>query len=209
MKDFLESLEIGENKVKLSKEEIKSILAENGKAIKTETEKIENKYKADIDDYKSTIDDLKNKIEKAPKSDEMESLKSKIADYEQKEADRVAKEKAKAEDDILTKNINEVFGDKKFVNDYTKNSIINEIKTALKDSANVGKSAKDLFEELTKDKEGIFENPNKPADMADVNAKVFNNIDKEAFNKMGYKERLNLKVENPELFEELNNSQDK
>ena len=138
----------------------------------------------------------------------MESLKQQIADYEAKEADRVAKEKAKAEDDILTKNINEVFGDKKFVNDYTKNSIVNEIKTALKDSANVGKSAKDLFEEITKDKEGIFDNPNKAPDMAGVNTKVFDNVDKEAFNKMGYKERVELKAENPELFEQLNNSKE-
>lgn len=208
MKDFLESLEIGEGKIKLSKEEIKSILAENGKAIKTETEKVESKYKQDIDDYKTTIDDLKNKIEKAPKSDEMESLKKQIADYEAKEADRVAKEKAKAEDDILTKNINEAFGDKKFVNDYTKNSIINEIKTALKDSANAGKSAKDLFEEITKDKEGIFDNPNKPADMTGTNENVFGKIDKTAFDKMGYKERIELKQENPDLFEQLNNSKD-
>ena len=54
-----------------------------------------------------------------------------------------------------------MFGDKKFVNEYTKNAIISDIKTALKDSNNAGKSAKDLFEELTKDKEGIFDNPNK------------------------------------------------
>ena len=63
-----------------------------------------------------------------------------------------AKAKAKAEDDALTKNIISVFGDKKFVNDYTKNAIIGDIKTALKDSNNAGKSAKDLFEELTKDR---------------------------------------------------------
>ena len=60
----------------------------------------------------------------------------------------------------LTKNITSAFGDKKFVNEYTKNAIISDIKTALKDSNNAGKSAKDLFEELTKDKDGIFSNPN-------------------------------------------------
>ena len=72
-----------------------------------------------------------------------------------------AQAKAKAEDDALTKNITSAFGDKKFVNEYTKNAIISDIKNALKDSNNAGKSAKDLFEELTKDKEGIFDNPNK------------------------------------------------
>ena len=58
MKDFLENLEIGENKVKLSQEEIKSILAEHGKSVKTETEKVENKMRKENEDFrerKSTI----------------------------------------------------------------------------------------------------------------------------------------------------------
>lgn len=166
MNDFLESLEIGDNKIKLSKEEIKSILAEHGKSIKTETEKLENKYKKDIEEYKTTIDNLKGQIEKAPKSDELENLKNTIADMEAKEQQRIADEKAKKDDEILTNNIIEAFGDKKFVNDYTKNAIINDIKNGLKDANNGGKSAKDLFEEYTKDKSDIFANPNQVQDMA-------------------------------------------
>ena len=204
MKGFLEELEIGEGKVKLSKEEIKSIIAKHGEYIKTETEKVEKQYKDEINEYKSTIDDLKEQIKNAPKSDELESLKEKIADYEQKEADRVAKQKAKEEDDILTKNIVEVIGDKKFVNDYTKNSIINEVKTALKDNANLGKSAKDLFEQITNGKDGIFANPNQVIDMPSVDENVETTISKEDFNKMGYKERLELKSSNPELFKKYN-----
>ena len=204
MKGFLEELEIGEGKVKLSKEEIKSIIAKHGEYIKTETEKVEKQYKEEISEYKSTIDDLKEQIKNAPKSDELESLKGKIADYEQKEADRVAKQKAKEEDDILTKNIVEVIGDKKFVNDYTKNSIINEVKIALKDNANLGKSAKDLFEQITNGKDGIFANPNQVIDMPSVDENVETTISKEDFNKMGYKERLELKSSNPELFKKYN-----
>ena len=165
MNEFLENLEIGEGKIKLSKEEIKSILAEHGKSIKVETEKVENKLKKDIEEYKTTIDDLKQKIEKAPKSDELENLKNTIADMEAKEQQRIAEEKAKKDDEILTNNIIEAFGDKKFINDYTKNAIINDIKKGLKDENNGGKSAKDLFEEYTKDKSDIFANPNKMPDM--------------------------------------------
>ena len=204
MKGFLEELEIGEGKIKLSKEEIKSIIAKHGEYIKTETEKVEKQYKEEISEYKSTIDDLKEQIKNAPKSDELESLKGKIADYEQKEADRIAKQKAKEEDDILTKNIVEVIGDKKFVNDYTKNSIINEVKAALKDNANLGKSAKDLFEQITNGKDGIFANPNQVIDMPSVDENVETTISKEDFNKMGYKERLELKSSNPELFKKYN-----
>lgn len=204
MKDFLEELEIGEGKVKLSKEEVKSIIAKHGEYIKIETEKVDNKYKEQLASNKATIDDLKAQIEKAPKSDDMENLKSKIAEYEQKEADRTAQEKAKAEYDILTRNINEAVGEKKFVNDFTKNAIIDEIKTALKDSANMGKSAKDLFEEITKDKQGIFENPNPQKDMPGVDDNVENAVSKDDFDKMGYKERLELKQSNPELFNKYN-----
>lgn len=147
MREFLRGLE-------LDKETIDTIMAEHGKLIteaKEKTQELENKVK----DYETKIGELSSKAESNTKvQEELNNLKKSIAENE-------AKAKAKAEDEILTKNITSVFGDKKFVNDYTKNAIVNDIKTALKDSNNVGKSAKDLFEELTKDKEGIFDNPNK------------------------------------------------
>lgn len=146
MREFLKGLD-------LDKETIDTIMAEHGKLIteaKEKTQELENKVK----DYESKIDELGSKAETNTKvQEELDNLKKSIAENE-------AKAKAKAEDEILTKNITSAFGDKKFVNDYTKNAIVNDIKTALKDSSNAGKSAKDLFEELTKDKEGIFSNPN-------------------------------------------------
>lgn len=158
LKDYLENLEIGENKVKLSKEDIKGILAESGKIVTTETDKIK-------EEYKTTIEDLKKQVENAPNSEEMEILKNKIADYEQKETERIEEEKAKARDEILNNNINEVIGEKKFINDYTKNAIVNELKSALNDEANTGKSIKDLFENITKDHNDIFMNEQQFQDM--------------------------------------------
>lgn len=168
MKDFLENLEIGENKVKLSQEEIKSILAEHGKSVKTETEKVENNMKKENEDLKATIDDLKEQVNKAPKSDEIESLKSKIAEYETKEKERKEEEDKKIFEENLNKNVLEAIGDKEFVNERTKNAIINEVKTALQDKANVGKSAKDIFEAITKDSTDIFKNKNELKDMPDI-----------------------------------------
>lgn len=168
MKDFLENLEIGENKVKLSQEEIKSILAEHGKSVKTETEKVENNMKKENEDLKATIDDLKEQINKAPKSDEIESLKSKIAEYETKEKERKEEEDKKIFEENLNKNVLEAIGDAEFVNERTKNAIINEVKTALQDKANVGKSAKDIFETITKDSTDIFKNKNELKDMPDI-----------------------------------------
>ena len=179
MKDFLESLEIGEGKIKLSKEEVKMILAEHGKSVKTETEKVESKLGKDIEEYKTTIDDLKMQIQNAPKSDEIENLKQTIADMEAKEQKRLEEEKAKRDDEILTNNIIEAFGDKQFVNEYTKNAIINDIKQGLKEANNGGKSAKDLFEEYTKDKSDIFANPNQVQDMEGMGDSEENNNIKE------------------------------
>lgn len=168
MNDFLEKLEIGENKIKLSQEEIKSILSEHGKSIKVETEKVKNNMQKENDDLKKTIDDLKIQIDKAPKSDEIESLKSKIADYETKEKERKEEEDKKIFEENLNKNVLEAIGDAEFVNERTKNAIINEVKTALQDKANVGKSAKDIFETITKDSTDIFKNKNELKDMPDI-----------------------------------------
>lgn len=165
MKDFLEELEIGEGRVKLSKEEIKSILAKHGDYIKIETEKVDNKYKDQLEDNRNTISELKAQIENSPKTDEMESLKNKIADYEQKEADRIAKQKAEEEDKILTENINALFEGKTFTSEYARNGLLNDIKSSLNKPENKGKGIQELFDEITKDKSDIFASPNQIKDM--------------------------------------------
>jgi len=179
MNGFLESLEIGENKVKLSKEEIKSIMEKHGEYIKTETNKVEEKYKTQIENNKNTIEELKTQIEKAPKTDELESLKNKIADYEQKEADRVAKEKAEQEEKILNDNINALFEGKTFTSEYARTGLLNDIKQGLSKPENKGKGIQDLFNELTKDKTDIFTNPNQVKDMASMGDSEENNKTKE------------------------------
>lgn len=181
MREFLRGLEFDD-------ETVDTIMAEYGKLVTKDKEEIQN-LKGQIASLKeSSGADWKTKFEELD------------AQIKKQEADKTAKEK----DDMLTSNINQAFGDKKFVNDFTKNAIVNEIKTALNDSANAGKSAKDLFEEITKDKTDIFVNPNQLQDMPGIDDNVDNAITKEAFNKMGYKERLELKQSNPELFKKYN-----
>lgn len=172
MKDYLEKLEIGEEG--LTKEQIKGIIAEASKMTTNEVTKAKAELESQIAEKDKTIKDLGDKIKSAPSSDELESLKTKITEYEQNETKRIEAEKIKAEDVALTNNIMSVIEGKKFVNDYTKNAIINDIKSSLKDTNNAGKSAKDLFEELTKDKDGIFEPENKleTPPMGEVEKKV-------------------------------------
>lgn len=183
MREFLRGLE-------LEPEMIDTIMAEYGKLVTKDKEEIQS-LKGDILSLRETS---KNAIELQDKYNEL---------TKQIEQDN-AKKKAEAEEDVLNRNINDVIGDRKFVNDYTKNSVINEIKTALKDEANTGKSAKDLFNEITEGKNDLFLNPNQIVDMPNVNEGVENVVTKDAFDKMGYQERLDFKQSNPELFQKYN-----
>jgi DNA repair exonuclease SbcCD ATPase subunit len=158
-REFLRSIE------GLSDEAIDKIMAENGKdveAIKgklTATEAELQKSKESFAQYEAKIAELESKSSSNTElKKQFEELQAKVA------AEKEAAEKAKA-DETLTNNIITAFGDKKFVNDYTKKSLIAEIKEALAKPENTGKGIEKIFTELTKDKEGIFENPNRPPDM--------------------------------------------
>lgn len=154
MREFLKGLE-------LDKETIDTIMAEHGKLIteaKEKTQELENKVK----DYESKIGELSSKAETNAKvQEELDKLKTQIAE----------EKKQKEQEDLeatLNKNVLEAIGDAEFVNERTKNAIINEVKAALQDKANVGKSAKDIFETITKDSTDIFKNKNELKDMPDI-----------------------------------------
>lgn len=185
MREFLKGLE-------LDSEMIDTIMAEYGKLV--------TKDKEELQDLKGQILSLQETSKNAiDLQDKYEELTRQI---EQDNAEK----KAKAEQEILNKNILDAIGNRQFVNEYTKNSVMNEIKNALLDEANVGKSAKDLFEEITKGKDDLFSNPNViQLDMPSVDETVDNVITKEAFDKMSYKERVELKESNPALFNKYNN----
>lgn len=154
MREFLKGLE-------LDKETIDTIMAEHGKLIteaKEKTQELENKVK----DYETKIGELSSKAETNTKiQEELDTLKKQIAE----------EKKQKEQEDLeatLNKNVLEAIGDAEFVNERTKNAIISEVKTALQDKANVGKSAKDIFETITKDSTDIFKNKNELKDMPDI-----------------------------------------
>ena len=197
-RDFLKNLG-------LEDENIDKIMAELGKEVNADKSKLSdleeklNSAKESIETYKTKITELESVKDDSSKiQQELDNLKQQIADKE-------AEEKAKKDDEILTNNIIASFGDKQFINDYTKNAIISDIKKALKDENNAGKSSKDIFEEITNGKDEIFANPNQfIPNMSGVDETMENSVSKEAFEKMGYKERLELKQSNPELFNKYN-----
>ena len=79
--------------------------------------------------------------------------------YKQAEAERKKAEKEAETDQILTAAAEQALEGKEFINDYTRAHFVAELKKAIADPANKGKSPAKLFEAMTKDADGIFKNP--------------------------------------------------
>ena len=150
----------------IDKETEDKIMAEYGKDIqeeKAEQARIQNdlaEANKTIEMYKTQMTELEKKAgDNADVKKQLDDLKSQIA-----EEKRLAEEKAA--DEQMTAIIREAFPkDKKFVNDYTEAAMISQIKAELAKPENKGKGVSDIFSSLTKDKEGIFSNPNQPGNM--------------------------------------------
>lgn len=170
MREFLKGLDLDD-------ELIDTIMAEHGKLVTKDKEKIK-----ELEETTKNASELQQKYDALSKT--------------------IEETEAKKKADNIEKSISDIIGDKKFANDYTKQAIINEVKNALENQDNVGKSTKDIFDAIVEGKEGIFVNPNQP--LPGMSENINTEIDKEAFKKMGYQERILLKQENPELFTQLN-----
>ena len=144
MREFLKGLD-------LDGELIDTIMAEHGKLV--------TKDKEELQTLKSQMKELKENSKNA------EELQKQVDDLIKANEEREAKAKAEEEDKILTNNINEVFGDKQFTSEYARTGLTNDIKNELNKPENKGRSIKDIFDTLTKDKTDIFTNPNQVKDM--------------------------------------------
>ena len=149
----------------ITDEQLKAILdinsADIGKSkgdyntIKSENEKL----KGNEAGYKKKINELlENAKNSVDYKNQLEELQKQV--QEKEDADKRAKEDAE-----LTSAIEACFGEKKFSSDYVRTGIIADMKTEIAKPENKGKGYTEIFETLTKDKEGIFANPNPPAPM--------------------------------------------
>lgn len=179
--EFLKSLGIDD-------ENIKKIMAENGKDIEAEKAKttaVQNELTASkekLTSYESEITKLKESTA------DHDKLTAKIAELEKAAADRKAADDKAAADKILADRFNAVAVEKKFVNDITKNGIMAEFGTAISDKANTGKADKDILDALLKDREGILANPNPGVDIPGINTNAALPPDIKALNEMSYED---------------------
>ena len=132
---------------------------------------------------------------------ELEALKAKIdADAKQAEADRISREKAESDERLF----NEAVGEMKFSHDAVKSHYFNLFRQDLAKEENKGKSAVDILHNLTKDDATAFTGVTAVKLQGGTpQGNGSNSVTREAFNKMSYKERLQIYNENQALYNEL------
>ena len=149
----------------LDNEQIDKVMALYGKAIAkkdSEIDKLTDSNK-ELTDKVNTYETKINEFNESAKDNA--DWKSKYEELQTSIKEQEAKKKVEEEDKILTNNINEVFGDKQFTSEYARTGLTNDIKNELNKPENKGRSIKDIFDVLTKDKTDIFANPNQVKDM--------------------------------------------
>ena len=149
----------------LETEQIDKVMSLYGKAMTKKESEIET-LKADkkeLEDKVSTYETKINEFNEEAKDNA--EWKTKYEELQTSIKEQEAKQKAEEQDKLLTENINNLFEGKKFTSDYARNGLLNDIKDGLNKPENKGKGIQDLFNELTKDKEGIFANDNQMTDM--------------------------------------------
>lgn len=141
-------------------DQIKALLDINtsdiGKAKKDYSD-LETKLKTAQDDLK-TVQGTIAELEKS--KDDVAALQKTIEDYKAAEAQRIEAEKAAAARAEIENRFNKVLGERKFAHDYIKAGVLNDFEKALADEANKGKGDAEIFDALTKDKQGIFASQN-------------------------------------------------
>ncbi|MBR3819621.1 MAG: phage scaffolding protein [Clostridia bacterium] len=118
------------------------------------------------DDYKSQLDTANNTISELEKNKgDVASLQSQIDTYKQEKADREKAEQEAQKNAAYMARFEKLHGERTYTNEFTKNGVFAEFKEALGKPENEGKSDADIFAALTKDRDGIFTNPNPGVDI--------------------------------------------
>ena len=192
----------------VEKEVAEKIFAERSKEIeadKAKREAVETKLKEaekSLESLTTEIDTLKtsgkNAEEIQAKLDAL--IAEREAEKTKAEADRIMKEKQ----DNINNRFNAVLGEKKFSHDAIREAYLKKFGDALENTDYQGKSDTEIFHDLTKDDATAFTGVTavklqggRPSGIGGKS------VTKEDFNKMSYKERLQIYNENQALYNEL------
>ncbi len=142
----------------ITDEQLKSILDINTADIGKAKEPI-----AALQEQLNTANNTISELEK--NKGDVTALQAEIDKFKQEKADREKAEQEAAKDAAYMARFDKLHGERKYTNDFTKNGIFAEFKEALSKPENEGKSDADIFAAITKDRDGIFTNPNPSIDI--------------------------------------------
>lgn len=154
----------------------KKVSAEIGKGFvsKTDFNAKNDALKAAQTDLQAAQDSIKT-LEAA--GGDVKKLQDEIDRYKQADLDRQEAEKQAAAKADVTSRFERAAGERKFAHDYIKNGVLSDFEKALTDEANKGKGDGEIFDALTKDKDGIFQSQNPPAQMRGAGGLTDDQID--------------------------------
>ncbi len=158
MKKYLEDLEIGEGKVKLSEDEIKAILTEHGKSVNAEKEKVKTELTTEIETYKNQLNDANNEI-KSYKDMDIDGIKKSAEEWETKYNDLVKSQNEAKEKSIREERTNAFFNGVEFASESAKAGVIaqfNEKDFKYDEKEQKFQGASEWLEELKKNDVGAF-----------------------------------------------------
>ncbi len=158
MKKFLEDLEIGEGKVKLSEDQIKAILTEHGKSVNAEKEKVRTELSTEIETYKNQLNDANNEI-KSYKEMDIDGIKKSAEEWETKYNDLVKSQNEAKEKSIREERTNAFFNGVEFASESAKAGVIaqfNEKDFKYDEKEQKFQGASEWLEELKKNDVGAF-----------------------------------------------------
>lgn len=144
-------------KMGISTENIQKIMDMHKEATEAKKKEIDTLNERLKEANKQVNDDNEKLKTMAEKDDTIKDLQGKIDGYVKAEKDReAAAEKAKKQSELEEK-IKKLAGDKEFSNDYALKGVMADVSAAMEADTTLGIDK--AFEAATKDKEGIFKNP--------------------------------------------------
>ena len=189
-------------------EQLKAVMDLNGADVEKAKSKV-TALETELKEKKEAIDNFNKEIEELKTANASgEDWKAK---FEALQAENVAKEKQAEADRILAeknadieKRFAECVGDKKFSHDAIKADYLKKFAEALESEEYKGKGDVDIFHALTKDDATAFTGVTAVKLQGGTPQGVGGkSVTREAFNKMSYKERLQIYNENQALYNEL------
>lgn len=200
-REFLQNFKVGDQP--LPKEVIDAIMAENGRDIEAAKAKGAEPY-ADYNHIKEQLTQAQNALEQFKDVDVTE-LQGKVSDLQKALADKDKEWQAKMDAQAFEGRIKDAITAAKGKNPKAVAALLDM--DALKASKNQDADIKAALEALKKESGYLFEDEATPPPYSQGAGKgtppAGGAVDKKAFDAMGYRERLNLKQTNPELYKSL------